>query len=64
MASFYRKLTKILKSYGCAYVGPAKGDHEKWFSPMVEKNIILDPGTKSRHTCNEVLKQAGIDEKI
>jgi hypothetical protein len=60
MADFYRDLIKILKDNGCHYVSPAKGDHEKWYSPITDRNVTVDRGTKSRHTANMVLKQSGL----
>jgi predicted RNA binding protein YcfA (HicA-like mRNA interferase family) len=36
-----------------------KGSHEKWRSPITGRNFIV-PRSKSRHTANEVLKQAGL----
>lgn len=36
-----------------------KGSHEKWRHSMTGSTIIV-PRSKSRHTANEVLKQAGL----
>ncbi|WP_424946823.1 type II toxin-antitoxin system HicA family toxin [Candidatus Spongiihabitans sp.] len=64
MSKFYKDVCKILKAHGCYYVRSAKGDHQLWASPISNRRFIVDPGTKSRHTANAVLKQAGIDEKL
>jgi len=39
-----------------------KGDHEIWFSPVSQRNFVVDQVIKSRHTANAVLKQAGLDK--
>lgn len=60
MASYYRDLIERLRRAGCTFVREGKGDHEMWFSPITGKNFAVDKGTKSRHTANAVLKQAGL----
>lgn len=37
----------------------AKGSHEKWRHPDISHTVIV-PRSKSRHTANTVLKQAGL----
>lgn len=37
-----------------------RGDHEIWKSPVNGKYFTVDHGSKSRHTANETLKQAGL----
>jgi|TARA_Y100000052_G_C2888295_1_gene49527 predicted RNA binding protein YcfA (HicA-like mRNA interferase family) len=60
LAGFYRDLIKILKEAGCEFVREGRGDHEIWKSPVNNKFFTVDHGTKSRHTANESLKQAGL----
>ncbi len=60
MAGFYKDLIRILKRAGCTYVRPGKGDHEIWYSPISDRNFTVDHHTKSRHTANNSLKQAGL----
>jgi hypothetical protein len=57
---YYRELTMILRDAGCHFVRQGKGDHEIWFSPITERNFVVDQGIKIRHTANAVLKQAGL----
>jgi len=40
-----------------------KGDHEKWKS-QDGKIVIVDHKILSRHTANEILKQAGIGKSF
>jgi frataxin-like iron-binding protein CyaY len=60
MASFYRDLIELLRKAGCTFVREGRGDHEIWLSPITGKHFSVDKGTKSRHTANEALKQAGL----
>ena len=60
MAGFLRELKRLLEEAGCYHVRPGKGDHEIWFSPITNRHFTIDHGTKSRHTANETLKQAGL----
>ncbi len=60
MADFYRELVTILRASGCQLVRSGKGSHEIWFSPVNGRHITVPRSTKSRHTANEVLKQAGL----
>jgi len=56
---FYADLVKLLLAAGCERLPGGKGSHEKWSSP-VNNRIFSVPRSKSRHTANEVLKQAGL----
>lgn len=59
MAGFKRELQRILKAAGCCFVRHGKGDHEIWYSPISKLHFTVD-NSKSRHTANETLKQAGL----
>jgi len=60
MAELYRDLVRILQANGCYRVRTGKGSHEVWFSPVNNRHVTVPRTTKSRHTANDVLKQAGI----
>jgi len=60
MADFYRELVAVLRSHGCRPVRKGKGSHEIWHSPVNNRHFTVPRTTKSRHTANEVLKQAGL----
>lgn len=60
MADFYPQIVALLIAAGCRLVRPGKGSHEIWHSPLTNRNFSLPRTTKSRHTANEVLKQAGL----
>lgn len=56
---FYRELSKLLTDAGWSRVDGGKGSHEKWVQARGGR-IVIVPRSKSRHTANEVLKQAGL----
>jgi predicted RNA binding protein YcfA (HicA-like mRNA interferase family) len=58
--TFDRELSQLLRNAGCTFVRSAKGSHELWWSPIVQKQITVPQGIVSRHTANAVLKQAGL----
>jgi predicted RNA binding protein YcfA (HicA-like mRNA interferase family) len=60
---FYLEITKALKAAGWRKVDGGKGSHEKWQYGDTERVVIV-PKSKSRHTANEVLKQAGLPKKF
>jgi len=60
MGDFAPDLRKLLRHAGCFRVRRGKGDHEIWFSPVTERNFVVDSKILSRHTANGVLKQAGL----
>jgi hypothetical protein len=54
-------LRRRLRDAGCYFKRTAKGDHEMWYSsPISRRSFPVDHKIKSRHTANEVLKQAGL----
>ena len=60
MANFTPEVKRILKAHNCRFDRHGKGDHEIWYSPISGKSFPVDANIKSRHTANEVLKQAGL----
>lgn len=56
---YYDQITAILLARGCWKIDGGKGSHEKWCSPLNGRTFTV-PRSKSRHTANEVLKQAGL----
>lgn len=60
MNSLAPELKKILSEAGCYFVRQGRGDHEIWFSPIVNRNVTVDNAIQSRHTAKAVLKQSGL----
>ncbi len=64
MASYTPKLKEILRTHGCSFERPGRGDHEIWYSPITGRRFPVDYSIVSRHTANAVLKQAGIPKQF
>lgn len=60
MADLYRELVTILRNNGYQLLRPGRGSHEIWHNPDTGRRVAVPRTTKSRHTANEVLKQAGL----
>lgn len=60
MTSFTPRVKEALKANGCTFDRQGKGDHEIWFSPLSGKRFPVDSKILSRHTANQIMKQAGI----
>ena len=56
---YYRDVTHILSEAGWRRTEGGKGSNQKWRHEFTGK-IVIVPRTKSRHTANEVLRQAGL----
>jgi len=64
VAGYTEQLKRILRKNGCYKERQGKGDHEIWYSPISGKRFPVDSDIKSRHTANEVLKQAGLEKEF
>jgi predicted RNA binding protein YcfA (HicA-like mRNA interferase family) len=62
VADLYRDLVAILRNNGFRLIRHGKGGHEIWQNLLTGKQVTVPRSTKSRHTANEVLKQAGVDK--
>jgi predicted RNA binding protein YcfA (HicA-like mRNA interferase family) len=64
MADYYRELIAILRANGFELSRSSKGSHEIWFNAQAKRSVTVPRTTKSRHTANDVLKQAGLEKKF
>lgn len=64
MASYTSDVKKILSANNCVFVRKGKGDHEIWYSPLTNRNFPVDHKILSRHTANEIMKQAGLAHRF
>jgi hypothetical protein len=64
VADLYKELRRILREHGCEFSRQASGSHELWWSPLSKRHVTVAVTVKSRHTANEVLKQAGIGKRL
>ena len=60
----YTNKKKILSVNGCYFVRHGKGDHDIWYSPITNRNVIVDGSIIKRTSANGVLKEAGIKQKV
>jgi predicted RNA binding protein YcfA (HicA-like mRNA interferase family) len=61
MAEYAKKVRDVLSKHGCYFLRHGKGDHDVWYSPEKAHSFPVAAKIKSRHTANEIMKQAGID---
>ena len=40
--SFTPELIRFLRESGCYFVRDGKGDHQIWYSPIVDRNFTVD----------------------
>jgi predicted RNA binding protein YcfA (HicA-like mRNA interferase family) len=64
VANYDRELRRVLSQNGCFLTRHGKGSHEIWHSPITNRNISVNIKIKSRHSANEILKEAGIKQKF
>lgn len=60
MSAFWPALRRILMDSGYEHLRSGKGDHVIWWNPETGRKVSIDTGSKSRHSANETLKQAGL----
>ena len=63
-SGFYRQLVKELRRNGFRYLRNGKGSHEIWVNDADGISVTVAPNSKSRHTANETLKQAGLAKRF
>jgi len=64
MAEYENKVRQKLTENGCYFKRRGKGDHDIWFSPISNQNFPVDGKIKSRHTANNIMKQAGVAHRF
>jgi predicted RNA binding protein YcfA (HicA-like mRNA interferase family) len=64
MVDYGPLLRRVLKQYGWTFLRHGKGDHEIWINPKTGRTVSIDPGSKSRHLSNKILKALGIGKKF
>ena len=64
MKDYGKLVREILSENGCSFVRHGKGDHDRWFSPINNYTVTVNKKIPSRYEANEVLKQAGLKDRI
>lgn len=62
MNPYYQQVIQILKNHGFTFLRQGKGSHEIWSKGS--RAVSVPSNCASRHTANDILKAAGIKEKI
>lgn len=62
MNGYYKLVIEQLKAHGYYYLRPGKGSHELWSNG--KRNQTVSNNMESRHTANEVMKQASISHRF
>lgn len=60
MASYEKKIVKLLREHDCVFGRHGKGDHDIWYSAKTNRHFTVDAKIKSRFTANAIMKQSGI----
>ena len=60
MAEYENKVRNVLSNNECYFLRRGRGDHDIWYSPVKDSSFPVAVKIKSRHTANEIMKQAGI----
>lgn len=61
MNGFYSQVIAVLKQHGFSF-SRQKGSHQLWVCGSISTTVSTN--CKSRHTANEIMKQAGIDHRF
>ena len=64
MGDYTKQVKKLLSDNGCTFVRFGKGDHEIWYSPIINANFTIDGKIVKQTSANEFLKDAGINQKV
>ena len=59
MKGYGKAVRDHLHEAGCSFARRGKGDHDIWLTPA-GKRIVVPFKIMSRHTANEILKDAGL----
>jgi predicted RNA binding protein YcfA (HicA-like mRNA interferase family) len=54
----------VLDKHGWVFHRRGKGDHDIWINPQNNHTVAVDKVIPSRHSANEVMKQAKINYKF
>jgi predicted RNA binding protein YcfA (HicA-like mRNA interferase family) len=64
MATYEREVERHLKKNACSLIRHGKGSHNVWHSPITDRIVSVSKNMRSKTLANEILKDAGIKQKI
>lgn len=62
MKGYYQQIVEALRKQGFSLVRKGKGSHEVWGRGSTR--TIVPFNCPSRHTANEIMKQAGLEHRF
>ena len=64
MADYTKDVYRLLNQHGCTFVRRGKGDHNIYYSPIMNKNVSVDGKITIRHMANKIMRDAVINFKF
>jgi predicted RNA binding protein YcfA (HicA-like mRNA interferase family) len=64
MSDYGKKVRELLSANGYVFHHHGKGDHDIWSKPDGSNKVTVDGKIKSRHTANQIMKDAGIEYRF
>ena len=64
MRDYGKAVRDALSKNGCYFIRHGKGSHDRWHSPITNRNFTVGTVIPSRHMANEILKQAGLKKQF
>lgn len=61
MNGYYKQVAEILRQHGF-HCDRQKGSHQNWTNGKIA--VTVSTNCASRHTANEIMKRAGIDQRF
>jgi predicted RNA binding protein YcfA (HicA-like mRNA interferase family) len=55
-----KEVREKLKEAGWSFLRHGKGDHDVWYNPQTGRRVTVPAKLLSRHTANDILKDAGL----
>lgn len=62
MNGYYDRVTLLLRQAGFSLIRQGKGSHQIWGKGRIV--VTVSTNCKSRHTANNILKQAGLKDRV
>ena len=60
MKGYAAEVKERLKGAGWEFLRHGKGDHDVWHNPQTGQKVTVPVKLLSRHTANDILKDAGL----
>jgi predicted RNA binding protein YcfA (HicA-like mRNA interferase family) len=60
LKGFGKEVRERLSKAGWEFLRHGKGDHDMWHNPVTGQKVTVPVNLKSRHTANDILKDAGL----